>query len=423
MDLGQPSMATRDLGRDAVVLVAKVPVIIFSVEAVVMLLLEVLDLHLGSVVEALLDASLLTLGATPAIAWLVVRPLLSRVAAEALLTRDREVALVAETARQELEGRLGRAVSMAEQEPDLIATVEHALDHILPGQPAEFLLADAHAGEMKRAVSTGGCVGCSVEAPQRCAASRRGQTLSFPDSDALDACSYLRARGPGFSATCVPVSVVGKVVGVLHSAAEDEPISAHRVRELEALASHLGNRLGLLRVVAAMEKQAATDPLTGLANRRAFEAQGNTLLRSGVPFALAVCDLDHFKRLNDTHGHEAGDRALKRFARVLGEATRPGDIAARIGGEEFVLVFAGGDDMLSAVTRLDGLRGALAALGKGGTLPPFTVSIGVTSSRGHGDMESIVAIADRALYQAKNGGRDRVVVASGTELAANDIAS
>ncbi len=410
---------TNRLGRDAIILVAKIPVIIFSVEAVVMLILEAVTFRMTPVIEALVEASLLTIGASPAIAWLVVRPLLQAVAAEARVTEDREMTLRSETARQELEGRLGRAVSMAERESDLIETVGIALEHIIPADSAELLLADAQSGELRRAVGSVGCLGCSVEAPQRCAAARRGQTLAFTSSDALDACSYLRARGSGVAATCVPVSVVGKVIGVLHASSESSPLSPQRTLELEALASHFGNRLGLLRVVAAMEKQAGTDPLTGLANRRAFELRAGELLRSRKPFALAVCDLDHFKRLNDTFGHEAGDRALKRFSRVLSEALREGDIAVRFGGEEFVLIFADGDDMTQVVPRLDGVRAALAAVAAGGTLPPFTVSIGVTTSRGYEDLETLTAVADRALYHAKHSGRDRVVVAGTNDVAAN----
>ena len=221
----------------------------------------------------------------------------------------------------------------------------------------------------------------------------------------------------------MPVSVVGKVVGVLHSAGEGAPLSARRTMELEALASHLGNRLGLLRVVAAMEKQAGTDPLTGLSNRRSFETRAGELIRGGAPFALAVCDLDHFKRLNDTHGHEAGDRALKCFSRLLAEARREGDVAARFGGEEFVLIFASGDDMAEVVPRLDGIRAALAGVTAGGAVPPFTVSIGVTTSRGYDDLDTLVAIADRALYQAKHAGRDRVVVAGVGESTPTALAS
>ena len=110
---------------------------------------------------------------------------------------------------------------------------------------------------------------------------------------------------------------------------------------LEALATQAGARLGMLRVMEATHLQAATDPLTGLLNRRSFENKVQDLLRRREPFTLAMGDLDHFKVLNDTHGHDAGDRALRLFSRTMREAVRTGDLVSRYGGEEFVIAFPG----------------------------------------------------------------------------------
>ena len=108
---------------------------------------------------------------------------------------------------------------------------------------------------------------------------------------------------------------------------------------LEAIASQAGSQIGMLRVMSATTLQAATDPLTGMLNRRSLENKVHEMIRRGTPFTLAMGDLDHFKRLNDTHGHDAGDRALRLFARTTLRVLRAEDLICRFGGEEFVFVF------------------------------------------------------------------------------------
>ena len=167
----------------------------------------------------------------------------------------------------------------------------------------------------------------------------------------------------------------------------------------------------MLRVMEATHLQAATDPLTGLLNRRSFENRAQDLIRRGVPFSLAMGDLDHFKKLNDTHGHEAGDRALRLFASTVKSSLRPGDNAARYGGEEFLLVFpdSAADHAIAAVERL---REELALAVNGGGTPPFTASFGV-ADRSHGNtLDEVLKHADDALMLAKRDGKNRVLAAT-----------
>ena len=141
------------------------------------------------------------------------------------------------------------------------------------------------------------------------------------------------------SAACVTVSIAGKNVGVTHATAADgEPPTERDVEDLELTSRRASERIAMLRAFEKSETQARSDPLTGLWNRRSLENRVRDLQREGTPYALAYGDLDHFKDLNDTHGHEAGDQALRLFSRVLRDAIRPGDIASRYGGEEFVLL-------------------------------------------------------------------------------------
>src|SRR5205085_4273935 len=102
--------------------------------------------------------------------------------------------------------------------------------------------------------------------------------------------------------------------------------TAAEIRNLETTSRRASERIAMLRAFDKSETQARSDPLTGLWNRRSLENQVRDLQREGSSYAVAYGDLDHFKILNDTHGHEAGDQALRLFSRVLRDAIRPGDI-------------------------------------------------------------------------------------------------
>jgi diguanylate cyclase (GGDEF)-like protein len=156
--------------------------------------------------------------------------------------------------------------------------------------------------------------------------------------------------------------------------------------------------------------QAQTDPLTGLLNRRSLENRVRDLRAAGTPYALAYGDLDQFKLLNDTHGHEDGDQALRLFARVLGDSLRPNDVAARYGGEEFVIVLPD-CNTATAMSILERVRENLALALSTGHSPSFTVTFGLASSAYASDFDEILAIADGALLEAKSAGRNRVVLA------------
>jgi diguanylate cyclase (GGDEF)-like protein len=234
----------------------------------------------------------------------------------------------------------------------------------------------------------------------------------FPSSRALNACHYLKGRPSGeCSAACLPVSIAGRTVGVTHAVGPDGVAPTESNIETLNFTSRRGSeRIAMIRAFATSETQAQTDPLTGLLNRRSLENTVRDLRNEGVPYALAYGDLDHFKLLNDTHGHEVGDKALRLFARVLGDSLRPDDIAARYGGEEVVIVLPRCDTS-EATSVLERVRESLALALSAGRVPPFTVTFGVASSAYAADFDEIVAIADHALLEAKSAGRNRVAVA------------
>lgn len=171
------------------------------------------------------------------------------------------------------------------------------------------------------------------------------------------------------------------------------------------------------RLGAAHEAEARRDPLTGALNRRGLaDWMARQRARAGAfaDFGLAAiaADLDHFKRINDTHGHAAGDRVLAAFAETAGHELRQEDVLARIGGEEFVILLKDADEA-RATAVAERLRAALAdrPVEVDGTTVAVTASFGVAATpsvRRGGGLPALVAAADAALYAAKRNGRDRV---------------
>jgi diguanylate cyclase (GGDEF)-like protein len=160
------------------------------------------------------------------------------------------------------------------------------------------------------------------------------------------------------------------------------------------------------------------DPLTGLYNRRYLEeTMGRELPRArrlGESVGVIVLDIDHFKLLNDTYGHDAGDLVLERTGELLRAATRDSDIACRFGGEEFAVILPGAT-LLVARNRAEAIRASLEAMRidfGGKLIGPLTVSAGVASMPPHGqDWTYVLHQADRALYTAKQSGRNKVIAA------------
>jgi diguanylate cyclase (GGDEF)-like protein len=177
-------------------------------------------------------------------------------------------------------------------------------------------------------------------------------------------------------------------------------------------------RLRSDRLVAALAQAASHDPLTGLFNRGAFAELGTAELararRRGTPLTVVLGDLDSFKCLNDRFGHQRGDDALRKFAALLGDHAREGDISARVGGEEFALVLPD-TDAAGGVATAERLRKAVRGRLATPDGEPVTVSFGVAAFPRDGqDLDALVGGADRALYAAKSLGRDTTVAFGAT---------
>jgi diguanylate cyclase (GGDEF)-like protein/PAS domain S-box-containing protein len=323
---------------------------------------------------------------------------------------EREVSQQAE--RDKFGGQLIEALEMADEEGSAYDVVERAMTEISATTPMELLLSDSSRAHLKRVATSpsAGAPACPVESPFSCAAVRRGSAVVFDSSEALNACPKLRGRPEGAcSAACVPVGFMGRALGVLHvTAPEGSPPDALAVEQLTVLATQAGARIGTVRAFEKSQLQAATDGLTGLANRRTTQSQLRGFIKGGHDFAVALADLDEFKKLNDKHGHEAGDRALRLFAQVCQSVLREQDVVARWGGEEFIIVLPDLDRQ-GALPVLERIRARLAE-GHVGNHPRFTASFGLTDSAEAESLEELLLIADAALYDSKAAGRDRITV-------------
>lgn len=204
----------------------------------------------------------------------------------------------------------------------------------------------------------------------------------------------------------------GRLIGLI---SVDEPAdrllpTTERLRALRAFANQAVAALESARQLVDLRHLAEHDPLTGLRNRRHFERGLDARIAAageGAPVALLICDLDHFKRVNDSLGHQGGDEVLRRFAAVLRHHTRSGDLPTRLGGEEFAVVLeaTSASGALAVAERLRlGVRTEFA-----GFASPVSVSVGVAVADGRAreGAAALVRNATRALYAAKRLGRDR----------------
>jgi diguanylate cyclase (GGDEF)-like protein len=372
------------------------------------------DLAVGTAPgRALFEAAVVAAPLAVLLALWIAGPIRRQIASQQARIGEQHAELVDALERQEFHARVTRGLELADDEPATIEVLRRSLPLAVEDGTAEVLITDQAGTTLSQVASTGGehdaGPGCSVAGPRGCPAIRHGRVLTFASGEDIDACPNLRARGAA-SAMCAPISIMGRPIGVVHAIGAPGEIPEGRAQaNLEAMAAAAGTRIGMLRALATRERQATTDPLTGLVNRRELENRAHDLAAGDAVVAVAIVDLDRFKELNDTHGHDAGDRALRAFAHVATNRLRPNDVAARYGGEEFVLLLPGVTST-GAGHVLDRLRTDLAEEIERTSAPPFTFSAGVVDAMPPFELATLISRADDALLAAKEAGRDRIFV-------------
>ena len=246
--------------------------------------------------------------------------------------------------------------------------------------------------------------------PSRCcgAAGDAAESLAFRREAALLA----SLRHPGLAR--IHEVGEGRCWGVLLAASQARPYTAAEVHIVSALVSQGMTALDNAELFAQVTELATRDGLTGLYNRRHFVGLAGRRLGDTAlgPTAAVMVDIDHFKKINDTHGHPVGDDVIREVATRLSDTVRPEDIICRYGGEEFVLTLPH-TPTEGARTVAERIREAVQKIEVPSEQGPvrFTVSIGVSTYASGEAFDQIVERADKALYASKQSGRNRVTVA------------
>jgi diguanylate cyclase (GGDEF)-like protein len=313
-----------------------------------------------------------------------------------------------------------RALPRANDARALASELTSAAVQMTEGHGAALVIWHGDSGEVVSAEGSGLAAGTTFEDDVESLtvlAARGGATLSHGGA-ALRALHVL-SDGERFlpspeAAVAIPLIVDDHVIGVLTAwTARSSRISEEAVTTLETIAPYAAVQLRHALELGVMKAIAERDGLTGLANRRAFDTQLLTEWarweRSREPFSLLLFDIDHFKKINDQHGHDAGDEVLRAVGGALHGALRGKDFTARYGGEEFA-VLLGEANLKTATEVAERVRAHIERMNAGfaGKHIPVTISGGVASSSEHLSAGDMIRTADRLLYKAKSDGRNRI---------------
>lgn len=320
-------------------------------------------------------------------------------------------------------GELSAILQKCQNLDEMTAPMSRFGPLLFPGTSGAFYLMHPSRNYLDRTMHFGAPpAGDAVFDVNACWALRRGQ-VHWHGENGLH-CSHLHGH-PGPAPACVPMMAQGETIGMI-CLQPDPALGGEALQEARAQVERMGmmvaDRIGIaianVRLRETLRLQSIRDTLTGLLNRRYLEEtlprELELARREQQPLTVLMIDVDHFKRFNDTHGHEAGDQALRLIGRQLMSDFRGSDIACRLGGEEFAVVMPR-TGREQARQRAEALRRQVRQLSfthHGTVIGNITLSVGIASCPEQGQvMARLVDAADQALYGAKRAGRDRVVCA------------
>jgi diguanylate cyclase (GGDEF)-like protein/PAS domain S-box-containing protein len=323
-------------------------------------------------------------------------------------------------------GEMGELLQGCVNEAEAETILSKFAPDLFPTLPGSLCTMKASRNLLERRVGWGDVTALApLFTPDDCLALRTGQRYGSGDSNGRIRCPHIAGTFTG-SFVCIPMMAHGETLGVLHLIRlSGKALDKTELRLAAIVAEQMSLSIANLRLHEALKAQSIRDPLTGLFNRRYLEESMDREFhradRAGSTIAAIMLDLDHFKRFNDTFGHDGGDAVLKEFSALLLTRTRKEDIVCRYGGEEFLIVLPGAtleDARIRAGELLEAIR-KLSVVSRGRELGPVSASMGVALYPEQGStIGSLIRAADNALYRAKTRGRDCVVLAKTNSEAA-----
>ncbi|BBD08241.1 diguanylate cyclase [Desulfovibrio ferrophilus] len=312
--------------------------------------------------------------------------------------------------------KMGQMIQLCHKVEETYPIILSFLSNLFPGDDISFYIFDEKSTSLNLVSPNSSRPSFSTD---QCWALRQGKPYLVDFENRLPTCHHLNVD-PAHEYSCTPLIAQSELIGLLHIAFDTPGPKGNQTKaQLAArIADNLALALANIRLRETLRQQTIQDPLTGLYNRRFMDeiiaTEVSRTIRRKRTFGILMIDIDHFKQVNDTHGHDIGDMVLRELGGYLLDNVRAEDVPCRFGGEEFAIIINEVDQktLLGKATEI--CRGISELI----TVPTkkerlrITVSIGAALFPDHGDTaEDVLKAADLALYQAKEQGRNRVVVA------------
>lgn len=335
-----------------------------------------------------------------------------------------------------IQARLNDVLQSVISPEEAYAAIQKHGAHLFPGYPGALYIRSNSKDYFERKANWNDGIFVEGFEPEECWAARNNQAYEYNGEHDDLPCPHVKTVSQNIKySICLPISSRDEMIGIMNLAGPNDvegnqlPIDP----EVRKLADEIVNQIGLaianLRLRDSLRKSSIVDALTGLYNRRYLDETLPREIaraeRAGHSIGIIMLDIDHFKTFNDTHGHDAGDMALREVGPRLRHACRVSDVACRYGGEEFMLILPDAN-LEATIAKAELIRTEVSKIRfkHGGIdLPGLTASLGVSVYPMHGPSAiEIIKAADEALYAAKEGGRNRVKVASDRALEKTDSA-
>ncbi len=318
-------------------------------------------------------------------------------------------------------GELNEWLQSSRSLEELFDMVARFMTHILPDAEGSVYVYSNSRDVLEGCASWNGGAHKDHIHPEECWGLRRGRTYEYGASEIDFVCEHAEPHD-GRNYYCFPILAHGETVGLMHlRSAADKSDEFKTSRKLAQMcAEQISMAIANVQMRDQLHDQSVRDPLTGLFNRRHMSETLRKLINAsqntGKNLSVIAVDVDHFKKFNDNHGHDAGDMVLRAVGAVMEQACDGDDVACRPGGEEFTLIVSG-HSQEDVITKAELLRQSVEAVvvryGEK-SLPCITISLGVAHYPAHGSMpQDLLRASDDALYEAKAKGRNQVCIASG----------